>query len=134
MEEDFAVSHETPPEVKEKCALIQELVGCGYVTAWKALMEHKGDVVLAIDALMTKPVTKGDAYIPPPPTIDRGLTAEQEERCKKGRWLQDQVNVVFSAAHSKTRTPLDAEGCSSASAPPASSLPALESGAVAPGS
>jgi hypothetical protein len=78
----------------------------------------------AIDALLVKPVSSGDKHIPLPPKIDSGLTAEQEERCKKGRWLQDQVNVVFSAAHSKTRTPLDAGDCSSTAAPPSSPSPA----------
>jgi hypothetical protein len=78
----------------------------------------------AIDALLVKPPSSGDKYIPATPVIDKGLTPEQEERCKKGRWLQDQVNVVFSAAHSKTRTPLDAEGCSSVAAPPSSPSPA----------
>ena len=78
----------------------------------------------AIDSLLVKPPSAGDKYIPAAPAIDKGLTTEQEERCKKGRWLQDQVNVVFSAAHSKTRTPLDAEDCSSSAAPPSSPAPA----------
>lgn len=74
----------------------------------------------AIDALLVRPVSSGDKYIPPPPKVDTGMTPEQEARCMKGRWLQDQVNVVFSAAHSKTRTPLDAVDCSSSAAPPSS--------------
>jgi hypothetical protein len=77
----------------------------------------------AIDSLLVKPVSSGDKHIPAPPKIDTGLTAEQEARCKKGRWLQDQVNVVFSAAHSKTRTPLDAEDCLSTAVPPSSPQP-----------
>jgi hypothetical protein len=108
-----------------------ELANCGPKEAAEALAKHK-EIWLAVDSLITKPKTQGDAYIPPPPKIDRGLTAEQEERCKKGRWLQDQVNVVFSAAHSKTRSPLDAEGCSSTSALPLAT--ASGPGAVAPGS
>lgn len=106
-----------------------ELAGCGPKEAAEALAKHK-EIWLAVDALMTKPKVQGDAYVPPPPKIDTGLTAEQEARCKKGRWLQDQVNVVFSAAHSKTRTPLGAEDCSSAAVPLA--LPAAESVAAVP--
>jgi hypothetical protein len=106
-----------------------ELAGCGPKEAAEALAKHK-EIWLAVDALLPKPVAKGDAYLPPPPKIDNGLTPEQEERCKKGRWLQDQVNVVFSAAHSKTRTPQGLEDCSSTSAPPASTTES----SVAPGS
>lgn len=75
-------------------------------TAEKALAEHK-TVENAVDALLVKPVVSGERFIPIPPTIDRGMTTEQEERCKKGRWLQDQVNAVFSVAHSQTRTQPD---------------------------
>lgn len=110
-----------------------ELANCGPKEAAEALAKHK-EVWLAVDALLTKPKTRGDAYVPPPPKVDTGMTAEQEARCKKGRWLQDQVNVVFSAAHSKTRTPRDAEDCSSGEAPPASTPQPGTAGAVAPGS
>ena len=98
-----------------------ELAHCGPKEAAEALAKHK-EIWIAVDSLMTKPVSQGDKYIPPPPKVDSGMTSEQEERCRKGRWLQDQVNVVFSAAHSQTRTPQDLGDCSSASAPlPASS-------------
>jgi hypothetical protein len=110
-----------------------ELANCGPKEAAEALAKHK-EIWLAVDAIMTKPKTKGDAYIPAPPKVNTGMTPEQEERCRKGRWLQDQVNVVFSVAHSKTRSPLDAEGCSSASAPPASQTSVPAPPAVAPGS
>jgi hypothetical protein len=103
-EDDYEISHVTPPEVTEKCAMIQEMVGCGYVKAWQALMHNDQDVVLAIDALLTKPVISGEKYLPKKPVIDHGLSEEQKERCDRGRWLQDQVNAVFSVAHSKTQT------------------------------
>ena len=75
--------------------------------AEEALAKHK-EVWLAVDALTERPVVAGDKYIPPKPKVNTGLTSEQEALCQKGRWLQDQVNVVFSVAHSKTRTqPLD---------------------------
>ena len=84
--------------------LVMELTGCSPLEAAQALVEHK-EIWLAVDALTKKPECKGDKYIPQKPKINTGLDPEQEERCKKGRWLQDQVNVVFSVAHSKTRTP-----------------------------
>jgi hypothetical protein len=83
--------------------LVMELAGVSKEVAEEALAKHK-EVWLAVDALLERPVVAGDKYIPPKPTVNTGLTSEQEERCKKGRWLQDQVNAVFSVAHSKTRT------------------------------
>ena len=84
-----------------------ELTGVSREVAEEALAKHK-EVWLAVDALMERPVVAGDKYIPPKPKVDTGLTSEQEALCQRGRWLQDQVNVVFSVAHSKTRTlPLD---------------------------
>jgi hypothetical protein len=74
----------------------------------------------AIDALLVKPVSSGDKHIPLPPKIDTGMSTEQEERCKKGRWLQDKVNAVFSVAHSQTRTLPAVEDCSSSVVPPSS--------------
>jgi len=104
--------------------LVMELTGCGPLEAAKALVEHK-EIWLAVDALTKKPECKGDKYIPEKPKIETGMDAEQEERCKKGRWLQDQVNVVFSVAHSKTRTLQDATD------PSASQVAALPSSVVA---
>jgi hypothetical protein len=80
-----------------------ELTGCGPMEAARALAQH-GDLVLAVGALLTKPVVSGEKYIPKRPTVDPGMTTEQKERCDKGRWLQDQVNAVFSVAHSQTRS------------------------------
>jgi len=78
-----------------------ELTGCGPKEAAVALAEHK-EVWLAVDALLTKPVVSGEKYIPKKPEVETGLSKEQKDRCGKGRWLQDQVNAVFSVAHSQT--------------------------------
>ena len=83
--------------------MVMELASVSREIAEEALAKHK-EVWLAVDALMEKPVVAGDKYIPPKPKVDTGLTSEQEALCQRGRWLQDQVNVVFSVAHSKTRT------------------------------
>lgn len=81
-----------------------ELAGVSRETAEAALAEHT-EVWLAVDALLLKPTVAGEKYIPARPVIDTGLTPEQEAMCKRGRWLQDQVNAVYSVAHSKTRPP-----------------------------
>ena len=86
--------------------LVMELACVDRETAERALAEHK-TVENAVDALLVKPVVSGERFVPLPPKIDRGMTAEQEERCKKGRWLQDQVNAVFSVAHSQIRSQPD---------------------------
>lgn len=80
---------------------IQSLTNCTREEAEAALAQHK-EVWLAVDALMTRPPVAGDKYIPPEPEIDRGISQEQQERCIKGRWLQAQINAVFSVAHSQT--------------------------------
>ena len=80
---------------------IQNLTSCTREEAEAALAEHK-EVWRAVDALMTRPPVAGDKYIPAEPEIDRGMSQEQLDRCIKGRWLQAQVNAVFSVAHSKT--------------------------------
>ena len=90
----------------EQMELVMELTGCGPMEAAKALTEHK-EVWLAVDALLTKPMVSGEKYIPKRPTVDDGLSDEQKERCSRGRWLQEQVNAVFSVAHSKTQTQPD---------------------------
>ena len=78
-----------------------ELAGVSREVAEAALATHT-EVWLAVDALLTKPVVSGEKYIPAPPTIETGMTPEQEALCKRGRWLQDKVNAVYSVAHSKT--------------------------------
>lgn len=80
-----------------------ELAGVGPKEAAEALAKHK-EVWLAVDALITKPAVAGEKYLPEKPAVDTGMDAEQQERCAKGRWMQDKVNEVFSAAHPKSRT------------------------------
>lgn len=84
--------------------MIMSLTGVDETTATAAWLATE-TVEDAVDVLLKKPVVSGDKYIPVKPKVETGLSAEQEERCRRGRWLQDQVNVVFSVAHSKTRTP-----------------------------
>jgi len=106
-----------------------ELAGVDEETAKRALLEHE-TVEDAVDALLPTPVVRG---VKPPPKVDTGLTPEQEERCRKGRWLQDQVNAVFSVAHSQTRTrPGEPGPVTSQASPPDAGSPALP--AAPPGS
>jgi hypothetical protein len=102
-----------------------ELAGVDEATATRALLQYES-VEDAVDALLVKPVVSGEKYIPPPPKVESGLTEEQRERCSKGRWLQDQVNAVFSVAHSQTRSP------QGASAPAASQAGCLGDVSPAP--
>ena len=82
--------------------LVMELAGVDKETAERALAEHK-EIWLAVDALLVKPVVSGEKYLPTKPVVVSGLSEEQEALCKRGRWLQDQVNAVFSVAHSQIR-------------------------------
>lgn len=120
-EDDYEIIHPMKAEIE----MIQSLVGCDWTTAWSAYRKNQKDVVAAVEALLVKPVVSGEAYLPPPPTVDRGLTAEQEERCRKGRWLQDQVNAVFSVAHSKCRTQPDQPALAEQASSPGEESPAL---------
>ena len=88
---------------KEMAEQVAELANVSIEVAREALLKYK-EPWLAIDALLERPVIPGDKYIPSKPKIDVGMSEEQRVRCEKGRWLQDQVNAVFSVAHSKTRT------------------------------
>lgn len=83
--------------------LVQELTGCTFIEAEETLKKFHGNVVDAVESLLVKPVVRGDAYIPPKPVINDGLTPEQREMCRRGRDLQDKVNVVVSVAHSQIR-------------------------------
>jgi hypothetical protein len=83
--------------------IVMGLANVSKEVAEEALAKHK-EVWLAVDALMERPVVAGDRYIPPKPKVNTGLTSEQEALCQRGRWLQDQVNAVFSVAHSKIQT------------------------------
>lgn len=88
---------------------ILSLTGCSEEEARNALEKSRGDILFALDMLIEKPECKGDKYIPPPPKVDTGLSPEQQERCMKGRQLQEMVNAVFSVGHSKTQTLRDQE-------------------------
>ena len=90
----------------KEVAMIMSLTGVDEETATRAYLNSEC-MEEAIDLLLPKPSVSGDKYILAKPKINTGLTPEQEALCKRGRWLQDQVNVVFSVAHSKTRTPQD---------------------------
>jgi len=105
--------------------MIMSLTGVDEKTAEDAYMRYE-DVTEAIDALLQKPVVSGEKYIPVKPKIDKGMTSEQEERCRKGRWLQDQVNSVFSVAHSKVRTQHDSVQQECSEEPPVLSVPVVE--------
>ena len=103
-----------------------ELTGCGPKEAAMALATHK-EIWLAVDALLTKPVVSGEKYMPSKPVVDTGMDEEQRERCSRGRWMQDKVNEVFSAAHPQTRSQRDAEAPVEGQKSPQSSLPPAES-------
>lgn len=80
---------------------VMHLANVSREKAEEALAKHK-EVWRAVDALMDRPVVSGEKYIPRKPIVHTGLTSEQEARCRKGRWLQNQINAVFSVAHSKS--------------------------------
>ena len=89
------------------------LAGVTQEEAERALLEHE-TVEAALDALIQKPTVSGDTYIPAKHVVKTGVDPEQEERCRKGRWLQDKVNAVFSVAQTQTKsqtaqTPVEAE-------------------------
>ena len=96
--------------------MIMSLTGVDEETATQAYLNTES-VEEAIDLLLPKPSVSGDKYIPAKPKVNTGMTPEQEALCKRGRWLQDQVNVVFSVAHSKTRTPQDLSAPDSSQGP-----------------
>ncbi len=104
--------------------MIMSLAGVDEETASAAYLNHE-TLEDAIDSLLSKPTVSGDKYIPAKPKVNSGLTPEQEAICKKGRWLQDQVNVVFSVAHSKTRTQQDATVPEASAEPRPVSVPTI---------
>jgi hypothetical protein len=85
-------------------ALVQGLTGVSETDATVALINSNWNAEEAVDRILQKPSCKGDAFIPKKPIVNTGLSDEQQALCDRGRWLQDQVNAVFSVAHSKTRT------------------------------
>lgn len=85
----------------EKVNLVMTLAGVSEEVAVEALNKYETPED-AIDALIQKPAVAGDKYVVAKPVVNTGLDPEQEERCRKGRWLQDKINGVYSVAHSKT--------------------------------
>lgn len=77
---------------------IMLLAGCSKEVAEDAFARHK-DVILALDELLQTPPCKGTQYIPPPPTINRMMTLEQEALCKKGRETMDKLNAEQTTAY-----------------------------------
>ncbi len=124
-EDDFAISHVTPPETIEKRKVVRNLTGCSYSQAMFALIDNNNDVVAAVDSLLSKPVCKGDTYLPPKPKLNTGLSDEQKALCERGRWLQSKVNEVISVAHSQIRTQ-QALSAEQTEEPPAVTLPTLQ--------
>ncbi len=102
-----------------------ELTGCGPKDAAMALAVHK-EIWLAVDSLLTKPAVSGEKYMPSKPVVDTGMDEEQQERCLRGRWMQDKVNEVFSAAHPKTQSLRDAEAHVEGQMSPQSLQPPVE--------
>lgn len=120
-DDDYEISH-GPVEAIGQYKTVMELTGCTDTQAIFAIVKAKGDIVEAIDMLLKKPPTQGDKFLPKKPVVDTGLSEEQKALCERGRWLQDRVNVVFSVAHSQTRTQPDAEALVDA-VPPAVQSP-----------
>ena len=116
--------------------LVMELAGVDLLTAERALAEYK-EVWLAVDSLLVKPVVSGEKYRRDKPIVESGLSDEQKALCSRGRWLQDQINAVFSVAHSQVlRQPGDLQEVESVDlpqldelivlAPPSSPSPPLD--------
>ena len=57
--------------------------------AREALDANNGNVLQTVDALSQPPQTSGAKYIPPPPTIDDGLTDEVRDKLRDARKLAD---------------------------------------------
>ena len=83
---------------------VRLFTNCTQEEAVDALVKYGGNVYAAADSLMPTPEISGTKHIPKVREIDRGMTAEQEEICAKGRELMDKLTVVASAAHSKIRS------------------------------
>ena len=102
---------------------VVRLAGCTLEQAQKALQLHGDEIWKAVDSLINKPEVAGDKYLPKKPVINNGLTPEQQERCLKGRDLQEKVNAVFSVAHAQHRNQLDLSGSEvQSSQPPSADL------------
>ena len=123
-EDNFVISH-GPVEAVAQYETVMELTGCKDVIAIHAIIKAKGDIVEAVASLLSKPVCKGDTYLPSKPKINDGLSDEQKALCERGRWLQDKVNEVISVAHAKTRTQPDPLVAQSEAPPAVVTLPTV---------
>jgi hypothetical protein len=84
--------------------MIQSMTFCSREEAETALMQY-GGVLNAIASLYPLKETAAKKRIP----IDTGMDAEQIDRCKRGRDLQDKINAVFSVAHPQVKSSQSAE-------------------------
>lgn len=92
--------------MSEQIVQIMNLVACSQDEA-NAALEKYGDVVLAVESLMVVPTTTGNAFIPRKPDINRMMTAEQKERCDRGRQVCDTINASRKLAYHSSRQQAD---------------------------
>lgn len=85
---------------------IISLIGCTEDEANTAFAKYR-DVVLAVDSLMTLPITSGNKYIPPKPKINTMMTTEQKERCDRGRQVCDTINASQKSAYHSAKQQAD---------------------------
>ena len=92
--------------MSEQIVQIMSLVACTEDEASAAFAKY-GDVVLAVESLMVVPTIAGNAYIPPKPEINRMMTAEQKERCDRGRQVCDTINASRKSAYHSAKLQAD---------------------------
>lgn len=92
--------------MSEQVAQIMSLVACTEDEANAAFAKYR-DVVLAVESLMIVPATTGNSYIPPKPEINRMMTAEQKERCDRGRQVCDTINACRKSAYHSAKLQAD---------------------------
>jgi hypothetical protein len=71
------------------------MLGCSEEEAHVYLQKAGGDVLKAIEDNLVVPHVAGEKYIPPPPTIDDGLTSEVREKLRTAREIVEQFNASF---------------------------------------
>jgi hypothetical protein len=71
------------------------MLGCSEEEAHVYLQKAGGDVLKAIEENLVIHPVAGEKYIPPPPTIDDGLTPEVREKIGKAREIVEQFNASF---------------------------------------
>lgn len=79
---------------------VMNLACCSREDAERILAETS-DVIEAVDRLLSKPVVKGEKFLPPKPTIDDGLTEEVRNKIKQARELAEILNAGARAAETK---------------------------------